>query len=117
MSEHLEFTLKRGATGAVMEVTLTDENGAFDLTGFASVTLTAKKGTDSPVINAVACTVVTPASGLISFAFTSSASIAAGEYDMEFKAIDGSGKIYIFPSDPDAPYGRLIVKEALHSVA
>lgn len=99
-----------------MSVTLLDENGAFDLTGFSTVTLTAKRGSDSPVINAASCSIVTPASGIISFAFTNSASIAAGEYDMEFKATDGTGKIYIFPSDPEAPYGRLIVKEALHSV-
>ena len=99
-----------------MSVTLTDENGAFDLTGFSTVTLTAKRGSDSPVINAASCSIVTPASGIISFAFTNSASIAAGEYDMEFKATDGTGKVYIFPSDPEAPYGRLIVKEALHSV-
>lgn len=104
--------LKRGASGTVLTATLSDEDGAFNLTGM-TVAIYVFQGSATPVINGAACTVVTAAEGTISFAFDATTSdLTPGEYRIEFVATDGSGKKYIFPSDRTRPYGRLIVKDS-----
>ena len=107
-----EFTLKRGATGAKIEATLSDTAGAFNLSGGA-VTITVAKQGQTPVIDDAACDIVTAADGTIKYEFDeTTANIAAGEYNVEFKATI-SGEVYIFPTDKRRPYGKLIVKESL----
>jgi hypothetical protein len=96
-----EYVLKRGEVGSVMTVTLSDADGAVNLTG-GTVVLTVRKGTATPVIDEVACVMVTPASGIISYEFDAdTANIAKGEYNGEFKYTSAAGAVSFFPKSKD----------------
>lgn len=112
-----EYVLKRGEVGSLMNFTLSDENGAVNLTGW-SVVLTAKKGSSTPVIDEAACTILgnqsTTNTGKGTYEFDSTtANIAAGTYNLEFKATNPSGDIYYFPKTHKEPFALLYVVEPL----
>lgn len=119
MSDTLQYyVLKKGATGAVLTATLKDEDdAAVDLSGYGGVTVSLRKQntSDDPVVDGAVCTVVTAASGIISYSFDGSAihDADAGRYDIEFKATDGNGDIHIFPTNKRYPYGELILQDSL----
>lgn len=110
-----EYVLKRGASGAVISVTLRDANGVFDLTGFSSVKMTARKGTQTPVLDEVTMSIGSPATaGVVTYAFTPTTSdIFPGTYDLEFVGTDASGDKHYFPTNKRTPYGKLIVQRNL----
>lgn len=107
------FTIKRGASGAVMTVTLRDEDGVVDLTGFTGVTVTASMGDDSPVMAALAMAFAADrTTGIVSYAFTPTTSdIEPGTYDLEFEGTDASGDKHVFPTNKNVPYGKLVVQK------
>jgi hypothetical protein len=111
------FTIKQGATGAVLVATLSDENGEVDLTDFSAVTMTAlSERSETPAIDAEPC-VIDPDQetnpGVVRFNFDSdTANIAVGEYLIEFRATNASG-VHIFPTGGMSEYGRLAVTAPL----
>jgi hypothetical protein len=111
------WTFKQGSIGKVLEGTLKDANGNFEITG--TVTVTAKKqGSTIAVIDDEPCT---PNADQVAnkgdFTFTLDADTAAvdpGTYNLEFKHTSG-GNVSIWPDDPNAnkQYGKLVVTAAL----
>jgi hypothetical protein len=114
MSRNIEFEMKRGASGAVITPTLSDANGAFDLTGFASVVMTASKG-DVTVLDAVEMDIDPDQeanTGVVSYAFTAeTADIVPDTYNLEFVGTDADGGVHVWPTDRTKPFGKLIVLE------
>jgi hypothetical protein len=111
-----EFTIKQGATGAVLIATLSDENGEVDLSDFEGVTMTASNGA-TPAIDAEPC-VIDPDqeanTGKIRFFFdVTTANIPVGEYYIEFRATDATDGVHIFPTGGSTDYGKLYVTESL----
>ena len=112
-----EYVLKRGEVGTVLEFTLKDANGPVNLNGW-TVTVTAKRGANAPVIDAAACTLAanqpTTGKGKGSYTFTSTtANIAVGLYDLEFKGVTPAGAVYFFPKSRDERFASLLVMEPL----
>lgn len=116
-TKNYEYILKRGEVGSTLQATLSDENGAVNLTGW-TVTVTARKGIDTPVIDEGSCTLAanqtTTGKGKVSYEFTATtANIAAGTYDLEFKGTNSDGDVHYFPKSKDKPYATLTVIESL----
>lgn len=114
-----EYILKRGEEGSLLEATLYDEDGAVNLTGW-TVTVTARRGTAAPVIDDAACTVLadqaTTGRGRITYEFdASTANVAKGVYDLEFKGTAADNSVFYFPKSKEKPYGVLRVIESLAS--
>lgn len=107
------FEMKQGQTGAVLSATLSDADGAVDLSTFAWVKMTVQAPPAAAVIDAVACTIdpdQTTNPGVITFAFTGSyAELQPATYSLEFTGQDGAGKIHVFPVSATTPYGTLVV--------
>ena len=110
------FTIKRGDTVPSMVATLSSTvsgvSSAVDLTT-ASV-VTAFFGDSAGVILDRTCTVVTAASGIVSYTFLStdwdSGGLVAGTYSLEFQITFNSGAIL---SVPTSGYCKLVVKPDL----
>lgn len=114
------FTVKRGAVGTVLNFRLLDADKLpFALTGL--LTLTARKGRQSPVIEDAPCVIgsnqqfAAASVSTSSFVFNDeSANVRAGEYNLEFSHLDTlSGAVTKFPVNSKQPYAKLIVHEAL----
>ena len=110
-----EYQLKKGASGAVIIVTLYDANGVVDLSGYTSVKMTARKGSATPVLDHIAMTIdPVPTTGKVSYAFDGTTSnIAVGTYSLEFKATDPMGDVQYFPTNKQKPYAVLNVLKTL----
>jgi hypothetical protein len=115
--ESSEYILKRGEVGSRLEFTLTDRNGAVNLNDW-TVTVTARKGNDAPIIEDKACVLEAnqpttgKGKGYYEFDATTSA-IPAGLYNLEFKAVAPGGATHFFPKSRDPQYARLLVIESL----
>jgi hypothetical protein len=114
-----EFTIKRGASSAILIATLSDEDGEVDLTGFQGVEMVAARtiGMATPEIDGVAC-VIDPDqvanTGKVRFFFdATTANIPLGEYYIEFYGTDAGGDVHIFPTGGPVDYGKLYVLESL----
>ena len=117
MAINNEYVLKRGEVGTLLEFTLNDNDGAVNLNGW-TVTITAKKGSNTPVIDEAACTLEpnqpTTGKGKGTYEFDSTtANIPSGTYNLEFKATNPSGDVYYFPKTHKEPYALLYVVEPL----
>ncbi len=116
--DNMIFRLKRGESGAEMTTTLKENGAAVNLTtqNITAVRVVAKKTPTDVAVLDQACTIDTPVSGLISYAFNATTSvIATGEYLLEFRATDASGDVHYFPQGEGdrRNYGRLVVTAAL----
>lgn len=113
-----EYILKRGEVNTLLEFTLEDEDGPVNLSGW-TVTVTAKAKTGgTKVIDNGACTLLpnqsTTDKGKGYYTFNSTtANIAAGVYDLEFKGVAPGSRVAFFPKDQYEPYARLRVIESL----
>ncbi len=114
------FAVKRGAVGTVLSFRLFDADKLpFTLTGL--LTLTARKGRQSPVIEDAPCNAGnnqqfgSTAAGLAYFKFDGeAASVPKGEYNLEFSHLDTvTGTVTKFPTSAKQPYAKLIVHDAL----
>lgn len=127
MSDNTKVVVKIGET-VTLNVTLkdTDETtgalAAFDLTGYLSVKMTAKKGS-TVIINQQSCTILanqsTTNTGKVTCTFTATVAnfpnLVKGKCNLEFKATDAAGGIHYFPKREDAArtYGSLTFQDAL----
>lgn len=87
--------LVQGDTLPVITVTITDEftGAAIDVTG-ATVVVKFRAANTTTVLTTLACTLVTPASGIVSFSFPSPAlDVAAGLYEGEVQVTFSGGGI------------------------
>ncbi len=116
MSTNNTFTLKRGEVGAVMEFTLSDEDGTVNLSG-KTVTLNVKKRT-TLIIDDVPCVIdpdQTANKGKGTYTFdATTAVIAKGEYNAEFKVVSGSN-VSFFPKNKadERTYFKIEIQEPL----
>lgn len=117
MAINQQYTLKRGEVGTLLQATLSDDNGTVNLNGW-TVTMTVKKGSNTAVVDEAVCTVVAgqPSSnkGKIEYEWdATTANIPAGDYNLEFKAVNPTSDVYYFPKHPKEPYAILHVIEPL----
>jgi hypothetical protein len=108
-----EYVLKRGEVGTLLEFTLKDADGAVNMNGW-TVTVTARRGSNDPVIDNAACTLVanqpTTGKGKGSYTFTNvTANIPVGVYDLEFKGVAPGGIVHYFPKSRDERFASLLV--------
>ncbi len=76
--------LKRHDTWPPVQATLTDSGGPIDLTSAVSVEFIMKGMTSSTLVTG-ACTVVTPLSGLVQYAWAIGDTAIADSYQVEFE--------------------------------
>lgn len=115
--ESNEYILKRGEVGSRLEFELNDKDGPVNLNGW-TVTMTVQRGSDAPVIDDAACVLLpnqaTTDKGKGYFQFNSTtANIAVGRYNLEFKGVTPSLAVYYFPKQFREPYARLQVIDPL----
>jgi hypothetical protein len=116
-----EYILKRGEVGTLLEFTLKDANGAVNLNGW-TVTVTARRGNNAPVIDDEACTLLpnqaTTDKGKGYYTFTSeSAVIPVGAYDLEFKGVAPGPAVHYFPKSREQRFAKLLVIDPLEDDA
>jgi hypothetical protein len=95
-----DLTVKRGDLKPVVNATLTDESGtAIDLTG-ATVTFTLRKlgSVGTPLLNAVAATVVSAASGTVRYTWLATNTDTAGLYLSEWRVTFSDATTQRFPT-------------------
>lgn len=119
--ETTEYILKRGEVGTRLNFTLKDADGAINLTGW-TVTVTARRGANAPVIDNAACTLeanqTTTGKGKAYYTFTSTtANVAVGSYDLEFKGVAPGNVVHYFPKSRDARFAKLLVISPLEDNA
>ena len=119
--ETTEYILKRGEVGTRLNFTLKDADGAVNLTGW-TVTVTARRGANAPVIDNAACTLeanqTTTGKGKAYYSFTSTtANVAVGSYDLEFKGVAPGNVVHYFPKSRDARFAKLLVISPLEDNA
>jgi hypothetical protein len=121
MADNLVFRLVQGESGATLTATLKENDVAVNFTteNIVSVDVIARSSpTATPVLDEP-CTIVTAASGVISYAFDGTTSDIAGsqagkDYLLQFKATDAAGDFHYFPKqDGRRAYGVLRVFKSL----
>lgn len=91
--------LKSGDTAPALQATLQDGGGtAIDLTGATVRFHMRQKGAIKPVVDSSAA-LVTPASGVVQYAWSDEDTALPGEYEAEFEVTYPSGIIETFPSN------------------
>ena len=94
-----DFYLKKGDTNNVLEATLRDVNGVVvNLTG-ATVVFSMMNAASTVKVSLAACTIVTAAAGLVSYAWVAADVNTAGTYRGEFQVTYSGGGIQTFPND------------------
>jgi len=119
MATHI-WTIMQGQTGAVRTGTLSDADGAVDLSQFDSVSVIASKTASStPVIDELVTIDPDQVANKGNFSFTFSEANAAIPvrtigYLLAFKCMDGATPTY-FPLNrrSERTYGRLVVQDPL----
>ena len=105
-----DYTVKQGDTKPIISTTFIDQTGAAVNLSGATVQFVMRAITaNNPSTNAAA-TVVTPASGTISYTWTTQDTAIAGSYMANFVATFGDGSVLTFPSDG---YLEVLVEENL----
>lgn len=105
-----DFTIRKGDRLPELQVTLTDSTGAVvNLTGltvrFHMRPLNGKKASVD-----AAATLVTPASGVVKYAWAVGDTAVAGTYNGEFEVAFGDGRKQTFPNPS---YLRIVVSDEL----
>lgn len=101
----VDFYIKRGDTYPPIQATLSDASGsAINLTG-ASVLFKMRLRDTGAIIVSAAATIVTAASGIVSYAWDAADTAVAGEYLAEWEVTLSSGRIVTCPND-----GYLVIK-------
>jgi len=104
------FTLKRNDTAPSLEATLSDDNGAIDLTG-ASVMFVMKtaptRACNTPSVSAFslkkAGVVADDAGGVVRYDWEAVDTLTEGNYRGEFEVTFVDGKVWTFPSSGYIP--------------
>jgi hypothetical protein len=105
-----DFVIRQGDTLPVLTATMVDANGnAINLTGGSVIFVMRSLLSATPAITATA-TVVTPATGAVSFTFSATQTATAGRYLGCFVATLSSGSVQTFPADG---YLELSIEENL----
>lgn len=92
------ITLIRGDSAEAIEETLSNADGAQDVTG-ATVTAHLRETTSGALIPDVACALVDAALGLVAIPAAARAAWAAGEYSVRWKVVYADGSIDWFPTN------------------
>lgn len=103
MNNNYIFLVKKGAVGTKLEATLSDENGAVDLTGCTVYLITTPTGQPTRKIDDGICTLAanqtSTGKGKIWYTFSESDLDTVGNYDVEFKVEFSDGSIRLFPTN------------------
>lgn len=91
-----DFTIKRGDTLPSVVATLSDQNGAINLTSAASVKFIAKSA--AYTITGT-CVITTPAYGVVTYNWGTSDTANAGDYQMEWEITWSAGVVETVPND------------------
>jgi hypothetical protein len=94
---NLNFTLKQGEVGKVIRFTLSDADGAVDLTNY-TVTMTLKKGSAAAVVDEASVTKETQSGATLGKCHhtfdATTADLTPGIYKGELKLTSGSNVLY-----------------------
>ena len=95
-----DLFIKKGARRPLLKATLLTEDGTpLDLTG-ATVKLTmSHKRTGQVKLSLVTVTIVTPAAGIVQYAWATGDTDTPGEYDAEFQVTLADTTVLVVPSD------------------
>jgi hypothetical protein len=94
-----DYTIKQGDTLPLLQATLTDSNGAVNLSGAASVRFRMVSADTGAVTVDALAQIADPLNGIVSYAWTPSDTSTAGEYLAEFLVTFGNGTVEHFPND------------------
>lgn len=94
-----DFSLKSGDTWPPVDATLSDANGAINLTTATSVKFVmAPTGGGGPTVNSV-CTITNAALGQVRYVWVSPNTDTSGTYKVEFEILWSDGKIGTVPNE------------------
>jgi hypothetical protein len=93
------MTIKQNDTYPPLRVTLTDSTDtAVDVTG-ATVTFRMVDAADTNIVDDKACSLITPASGIVEYQWLAADTDTAGDFRGEFHVTFVGGAIGTFPND------------------
>lgn len=93
-----DFYIKRGDTKEPIAATLSDENGAVDVTGAAVKFLMRRKTTGAVKVNS-AGQIVDGAAGTVRYEWSAEDTDTEGEYQAEWQVTFADARVQTFPND------------------
>ena len=111
-----DFVIKEGKLKPVLQATLKDAtNTGIDLSAASTVTFSMRAlRSTTKTVDAGACTVVTAASGIVKYSWTSGDTDPIGQYEGEFTITWNDATVEIVPNDETADaYISIRIQDAI----